>query len=97
MTIEVVEHIPLQFHTHLIKALAQATKRYVLFSAAHPGQAGDGHVGPSMKWRDQWIEEIHNWTSLRQDPILSLRFQNVSSRILRRNSAIFRKDTANET
>lgn len=54
MTIEVVEHIPVEFHPHIIDFLAQATKKYILFSAAHPGQDGQGHVGPSMKTRDQW-------------------------------------------
>lgn len=58
MTIEVLEHIPVGFHLHVIQALTQATKQYLLFSAAHPGQPGEGHVGPSMKTREQWIEEI---------------------------------------
>jgi hypothetical protein len=48
MTIEAAEHIPVGFHQHLI-ALAQVTSEWFLFSAAHAGHPGEGHIGPSMK------------------------------------------------
>ena len=91
MTFEVAEHIPISFHRHLLQALAQATSKWLVFSAAHPGQKGQGHVGPSMKRKEQWIDEIHNWTSLRLDMPKTLQFCNFSHRMLRRNTAIFRK------
>jgi hypothetical protein len=62
MTIEVCEHLPVDYHPHIIGALTQASRKYLLFSAAHPGQPGEGHVGPSMKWRDEWIKEISEQT-----------------------------------
>ena len=58
MTFEVLEHIPVNFHPHLIRALTQMTKKWLIVCAAHPGQPGEGHIGPSMKTRDQWKEEI---------------------------------------
>ena len=63
MTIEVCEHLPVDYHPHIIEALTQASRKYLLFSAAHPGQPGEGHVGPSMKWRDEWIKEITDQTN----------------------------------
>jgi hypothetical protein len=91
MSIEVVEHIPVHFHRHLLQALEQATSKWLLLSAAHPGQPGEGHVGPSMKWKAQWIEEIHNWTSLRLDEPRTNRFYKTSMNLLQTNSAVFRK------
>ena len=91
MSMEVAEHIPVRFHRHILQAMAQATSKWLLFSAAHPGQAGEGHVGPSMKWKQQWIHEIHNWTTLRLDEPKTRLFHNSSNRRLRMNSAIFRK------
>jgi Methyltransferase domain len=91
MSIEVVEHIPVQFHRHILQALEKATSKWLLLSAAHPGQPGKGHVGPSMKWIQQWIEEVHNWTSLRLDEPKTTQFHNSSKKLLQMNSAVFRK------
>lgn len=91
MTVEVVEHVPVGYHQHVIQALAQATRKWLFFSAAHPEQAGEGHVGPSMKWRTQWIEEIQNWTSLRVDQEKTDLIHAESGRLLRTNSIVFRK------
>ena len=93
MTIEVLEHIPVTYHEHIVKALAQATKEYLLFSAAHPGQDGEGHAGPSMKTREQWTEEILRWTdnSLFLDDVLTKQFHMDVGDMLKTNSMIFRK------
>lgn len=91
MTIEVAEHIPVEFHEHLIKALAQATKKYLVFSAARPGQPGQGHVGPSMKRVEKWIEQAQEWTSLTVDDDLTKRFRDASRSVLKGNSVIFQK------
>ncbi|KAI2506173.1 hypothetical protein MHU86_8308 [Fragilaria crotonensis] len=92
MTIEAAEHIPVNFHQHLIQALAQATSKWLLFSAAHPGQAGEGHVGPSMKTKAQWIREIESWTSLKVDMRKTEELYGTSGYLLKANSVIFRKD-----
>lgn len=42
MTIEVLEHIPIDFHEHLLKALTRASREWLVVSAAHPGQPGEG-------------------------------------------------------
>lgn len=93
MTIEVLEHIPVTYHEHIVKALAQATTDYLLFSAAHPGQDGEGHAGPSMKTRGQWTEEILRWTdnSLLVDDVLTKQFHMDVGNMLKTNSMIFRK------
>jgi len=58
MTFEVLEHVPVDFHRHLIQALTKMTKKWLIVCAAHPGQPGEGHIGPSMKTRQQWMDEI---------------------------------------
>jgi hypothetical protein len=93
MTIEVLEHIPSVHHEHVILALARATKSWLLFSAARPGQRGEGHVGPSMKTRETWIEDIVRWTDGRlvMDEEKTALFHEGLSSILLDNSVIFRK------
>jgi hypothetical protein len=91
MTVEVVEHIPVGYHKHLIQAFAQATNKWLYFSAAHPNQPGEGHVGPSMKRRAKWIEDVQNWTTLRVDQKTSHLIYAKSGGLLRTNSVIFRK------
>ena len=93
MTIEVLEHIPAEFHPHAIDALAQATKKYLLFSAAHPGQPGEGHVGPSMKSRQQWLADFASrQPDLEEDNELRLEmFRFARDATLKKNVIIFRK------
>ena len=94
MTIEVLEHIPSEHHEHVLLALAQAAKSWLLFSAAHPGQGGEGHVGPSMKTRERWTEEIMRWTGGRlvvDEAKTALFHAGLSTSILVENSVIFRK------
>jgi len=92
MTIEVLEHIPIQFHQHLLKALAQASRFWLVLSAAHPGQPGEGHVGPSMKWREEWIQLVQNWTNFSYDEQMNTEFRKFKiGRLFRQNAAIFRR------
>lgn len=92
-TIEVLEHIPVSFHPHLIDALTQATRKYLLFSAAHPGQDGEGHVGPSMKTRDEWIREIEARGELVVDEYKTAKFHGAAGGvgILVENGTVFRR------
>merc|ERR1740121_440888 len=55
---EVAEHIPAQFHPMLVSTLANATNKWLVFSAARPGQGGTGHIPESMVPREQWIERF---------------------------------------
>lgn len=92
MSIEVVEHIPVEFHPHIIDALAQASKKFILFSAAHPGQGGEGHVGPSMKTRDQWVEEFGSrQPDFELDTEITKKFHNTSGGILQTNAFILHR------
>mmetsp|Transcript_12132 Transcript_12132/g.17787 ORF Transcript_12132/g.17787 Transcript_12132/m.17787 type:complete len:305 (-) Transcript_12132:3257-4171(-) len=92
MTIEVLEHIPINFHEHLLKALTQASSKWLVVSAAHPGQPGEGHIGPSMKWRDEWIDLVHNWTDFLYDEHINAEFRKRKiGRLFRQNAAIFRR------
>jgi len=60
LSLEVAEHIPPEFQEELISRLAAATKKYLVFSAARPGQGGTGHIDGSMKDRSWWIEKFTN-------------------------------------
>lgn len=93
MTIEVLEHIPSVYHEHIIRALSQATTTYLLFSAAQPGQVGQGHIPSSMKTRSQWINDIEHWSNnhLLMDHELTNRFHIGLGELMQRNSIIFRK------
>ena len=92
MSIEVVEHIPVEFHPHIVDALAQACKTYILFSAAHPGQGGEGHVGPSMKTRDQWVEEFGSrQPDFELDTEKMKEFHNTTGGILTTNAFILKR------
>ena len=54
-SIEVLEHIPLDRHPTVISVLANVTKGFLVFSAAHPGQGGTGHI--AERPRSEWIKE----------------------------------------
>jgi len=58
ISFEVAEHIPPQFHPQLIRSLAEASSKYLIFSAARPGQGGTGHVNESMHRAEWWIERF---------------------------------------
>lgn len=55
--LEVAEHLPFDFAGQLVKGLARDT-RYVLFSAATPGQPGVGHINcqPHEFWHALFAE-----------------------------------------
>eukprot|EP00929_Paragymnodinium_shiwhaense_P008721 TRINITY_DN11268_c0_g1_i1.p1 TRINITY_DN11268_c0_g1~~TRINITY_DN11268_c0_g1_i1.p1 ORF type:complete len:460 (+),score=79.03 TRINITY_DN11268_c0_g1_i1:125-1504(+) len=53
-TFEVAEHVPVEFHERLVQLLSRATKKWLVFAAARPGQLGTGHLGPSMKTAEEW-------------------------------------------
>ena len=49
---EVAEHIPKKYSLNFIKNLTRNAQNHILFSAAHPGQWGDGHINcrPKTFW-----------------------------------------------
>ena len=60
LSLEVAEHVPPEFTDELIQRLATATSKYLVFSAARPGQGGTGHIDESMHDREWWIERFTN-------------------------------------
>jgi len=53
-SLEVAEHIPFRFHPQLIDLLTSSTKKWLVFSAARPGQGGTGHLNESSFTSDEW-------------------------------------------
>jgi 2-polyprenyl-3-methyl-5-hydroxy-6-metoxy-1,4-benzoquinol methylase len=97
MTIEVLEHIPVQHHEHLINAFSKLSNKWLVFSAAHPGQPGQGHVGPSMKTRDEWIAEITKRKQWVYDKVKSKQVLASALELLQQNLVVFRKSNYNST
>ena len=69
---EVAEHLPPELGERLVKYLAGLAP-IVVFTAAHPGQGGTGHINEQPK--SYWIERFEK-AGMRHDPGLS---QRVSS------------------
>lgn len=55
-SLEVLEHIPREFHKQVFDYLASKEPRIVVFSGARVGQGGHGHVAErdELEWRDEW-------------------------------------------
>jgi len=51
LSLEVAEHLPRAAAVRLVRALTRAAP-FVLFSAAIPGQDGNGHI--NLQWPDYW-------------------------------------------
>lgn len=56
MSIEVLEHVERRHHSCFIDTLVACAKRWIIFSAAHPGQGGVGHI--AERPRSEWIGEF---------------------------------------
>ena len=54
-SIEVAEHVDPSLHPELVKFLSRKTSKYLVFSAARPGQPGTGHLPASMLPKEKWI------------------------------------------
>lgn len=66
MTLEVVEHLPPERAESIVEELI-ALAPVVLFSAATPGQLGDGHI--NLEWQDVWAERFERRGYRTIDPI----------------------------
>ena len=88
MCIEVLEHLPELVSVKLIRMMAENANKYVLFSAAEPGQPGNGHINcQSMKyWISVW--QLEGWTP---DLQLTLSFRALASLSWLRRNVIFLK------
>lgn len=52
--LEVLEHIPEEHASEVIAKLCESTNGYLIFSAAIPGQGGEGHV--NCQHKQYWID-----------------------------------------
>ena len=57
-TIEVAEHIPRDRHPKVVDFLTSQTAKYLVFSAAQPGQKGVGHI--AERTADEWQAEFES-------------------------------------
>jgi len=58
LSVEVAEHIPVEYHPKLIKTLAKATRKLLVFSASRPEQQGTGHLLSSSFVADEWVTKF---------------------------------------
>jgi len=82
ISLEVGEHLPgqlaFEFVRRLVDCLSSDGRRLILFSAAHPGQGGDGHINcqPKEYWLDLFrfagmsldenrTEDLLSWRTVR--------------------------------
>jgi hypothetical protein len=54
MSIEVAEHILPEKSEVLVDNIVNASSKYIIFTAASPGQGGEGHI--NERERDFWID-----------------------------------------
>ena len=56
VSIEVAEHIDKRFHTPFFDFLVSRANKWIVFSAARPGQGGHGHISerPELEWRAEF-------------------------------------------
>lgn len=56
-SIEVLEHVPIAQHPIVFDFLVERSGKWIVFSAARPGQGGHGHVAerPEPEWRSEFV------------------------------------------
>jgi 2-polyprenyl-3-methyl-5-hydroxy-6-metoxy-1,4-benzoquinol methylase len=90
-SLEVAEHIPPELGERLVEVLCRSTN--VVFTAAHPGQGGTGHINEQPRAYWEALFETHSFGSV---PELEERFHQAAGDIhggyLLENLMIFRQD-----
>ena len=76
LSIEVMEHVPRERHSEVFDFLVSRAGRFIVFSAARPGQGGHGHVAerPELEWREEFTQR-----GCRFDPALTMRARTMSN------------------
>ncbi len=74
MSLEVAEHLPASSAENFVKALTELGP-VVLFSAAIPGQGGEGHV--NEEWPQAWAERFARHGYRWADPLRALLWNDV--------------------
>ena len=65
ISLEVAEHIPAESSDIFIKSITDHATKYILFSAATPGQCGVGHINeqPHEHWHKEFLKygfQVHD-------------------------------------
>jgi SAM-dependent methyltransferase len=61
ISLEVAEHVPPQNVDRLAELLSTSTEKWLVFSAARPGQGGTGHLDGSMFGREEWVKTFQRY------------------------------------
>lgn len=71
--LEVAEHIEESKADDIVKVVADATNKYLIWTAAHPGQGGVGHINcqPKQYWLDKFAK-----IGLKHDTVLEDQLRN---------------------
>lgn len=71
ISIEVAEHIPTEFSENLVKNLVNLSNGFILFTAAHPGQGGTGHINcqPKTFWINLFEKYNYEFNALETEKI----------------------------
>ena len=69
MSFEVGEHILLKGTDYFIKNLVQYSNKYIILTAAPPGQKGTGHI--NLREKDFWINKIEVYGFKYDDDVTS--------------------------
>jgi len=97
MSIEVVEHILNEKSDLMVDNLTNASNRYIIFTAAPPGQGGTGYINEQPK--EFWIEKmssrgfvlIPEVTQKLQAELNTIPFSNKYMNLIKRQITLFQK------
>ena len=98
MSIEVAEHLLPEKSDIFINNLVKASNKYILFTAAPPGQGGTGHINeqPAKFWIDKFAAKgfvlSSEDVSKVQDLFKGLPFYNKYTRLIKRQIMFFVKE-----
>ena len=90
--IEVAEHLPSDGSINLIHNICNAASKYVLFTAAPPGQRGTGHI--NCKKKEFWIRAFSTFNfihDIEKDQKVKDALLNIDGHLIIRNIMIFKK------
>jgi len=90
MSVEMAEHVPSELHGQLIAWLVGHARRWIIFTAAHPGQDGEGHV--ANREPSAWRRDFEATGAVRFEAHATRRVKAATrSGILHANLHVFRK------
>lgn len=77
MSIEVAEHILPEKSCILVKNLTKSATKYIILTAALPGQGGTGHINEQP--HSFWIKQIEQFNFIKRDDERNSLFESIKS------------------